>query len=49
MDCKRIRLEEERGSAAICPPHWPPLDLTGDIWCARQKQTTQQKPAYNDK
>ncbi len=54
--CKRIHLYSgwrRRGSrecsAAICPPYWPPLDLTGDIWCTQQKQTTQQKPADIDK
>lgn len=42
--------DEPRGSAgALCTPYWVPLDVTGDILCGGQKQTTQQKQADVDK
>lgn len=30
-------------AGALCSPCWVPLDVTGDILCEGQKQTTQQK------
>lgn len=42
--------DEPKGSAgALCTPYWVPLDVTGDILCEGQKQTTQQKQADVDK
>lgn len=42
--------DEPRGSAGtLCTPYWVPLDVTGDILCEGQKQTTQRKQADVDK
>lgn len=42
--------DEPKGAAgALCTPYWVPLDVTGDILCEGQKQTTQQKRADVDK
>lgn len=50
-DNGRNRNEDEpKGSAgALCTPYWIPLDVTGDILCEGQKQTTQQKQGDVDK
>lgn len=36
-------------AAALCTPHWAPLDVTADILYDGRKQTTQQKQADVDK
>lgn len=42
--------DEPKGSAgAPCTPYWVPLEVTGDILCEGQEQTTQQKQADVDK
>ena len=42
--------DEPKGSAgALCTPYWVPLDVTGDILCEGQKQTSQRKQVDVDK
>lgn len=42
--------DKPKGCAgALCTAYWVPLDVTGDILCEGQKQTTQQKQADIDK
>lgn len=41
--------EPKESAGTLCTPYWVPLDVTGDILCEGQKQTTQQKQADIDK